>query len=38
MTIRSVAISGNSEPRVHSSALAVLGLLVAVWGCTSEES
>lgn len=38
MILRSLPINGNPARRLQSSALAVLALLVAVWGCTSAES
>ena len=31
-------ISGRCEPRLQSSALAILGLCIVMWGCSSAES
>lgn len=37
MTLRSLPIRGNPARCLQSSALAVLGLLVSLWGCTGAE-
>ena len=37
MTSRSLAIGWSSQPSSRSSVLAVLGLLVAVSGCTTAD-